>query len=49
MLICIHAAASPANAQAAQFAELKRQLDVVDEDITLVKKHLDEVQGMSFG
>ena len=30
------------------FAELKRQLDVVDADITLVNKRLDEAQGMHF-
>ena len=28
------------------FAELKRQLDVADADITLVNKRLDEAQGM---
>ena len=28
------------------FAELKRQLDVADADITLVNKRLDESQGM---
>ena len=49
MLICTQAAAAPAPARAAQFAELKRQLDVADDDITLVNKRLDEVQGMSFG
>ena len=32
-----------------EFAELKRQLDVADDDITLVNKRLDEAQGMSFG
>ena len=31
-----------------EFAELKRQLDVVDADITLVNKRLDESQGMQF-
>ena len=35
--------------RAAEFAELKRQLDVADEDIMLVNKRLDEAQGMSFG
>ena len=29
-----------------EFAELKRQLDVVDADITLVNKRLDEAYGM---
>ena len=29
-----------------EFAELKRQLDVADADIALVKKRLDEAQGM---
>ena len=29
-----------------EFAELKRQLDVVDADIVLVNKRLDEAQGM---
>ena len=32
--------------RAAQFAELKRQLDVADSDIALVNKRLDESQGM---
>ena len=30
----------------ADFAELKRQLDVVDADITLVNERLDKAQGM---
>ena len=30
------------------FAELKRQLDVADADISLVNKRLDESQGMWF-
>ena len=42
VLIRIQAAAAPANARAAQFAELKQQPDVADEDITLVNKQLDE-------
>ena len=29
-------------------AELKRQLDVADADITLVNKRLDEAQGMLY-
>ena len=36
----------PAADQTADFAELRRQLDVVDADITLVNKRLDEAQGM---
>ena len=32
--------------RSADFAELKRQLDVADADITLVNKRLDEAQGM---
>ena len=32
----------------AEFAELRRQLDVADADIALVNKHLDEAQGMCF-
>ena len=49
MLICTQAAAAPATAWVVEFAELKRQLDVVDDDIMLVNKRLDEAQGMSFG
>ena len=30
----------------AEFAELRRQLDVADADITLVNKRLDEAHGM---
>ena len=44
--MCTQAAAAPAIARAAEFAELKRQLDMADEDITLVNKRLDEAQGM---
>ena len=36
----------PAADQTADFAELRRQLDVADADITLVNKRLDEAQGM---
>ena len=32
--------------RSADFAELKRQLDVADANITLVNKRLDEAQGM---
>ena len=49
LLICTQAAAAPATARAAQFAELKWQLNVADDEITLVNKRLDEVQGMSLG
>ena len=49
MPICTQVAAAPATARAAEFAELKRQLDVADADITLVNQRLDEAQGMSFG
>ena len=31
-----------------EFAEVKRQLDVVDADIAFVNKRLDESQGMQF-
>ena len=30
----------------ADFAKLRRQLEVADDDITLVNKRLDEAQGM---
>ena len=43
---CTQAAVAPAGARAAEFAKLKRQLDVADDDITLVNKRLDEAQGM---
>ena len=36
----------PAADQTADFAELKRQLDVADADIALVNKRLDEAEGM---
>ena len=39
-------AAALADAGAAEFAELKRQHDVADEEITLMNKRLDEAQGM---
>ena len=38
-----------ATARATEVAELKRQLDVVDDDIMLMNKRLNEVQGMSSG
>ena len=49
MLICTQAAAAPATARAVEFAELRWQLDVADDDITLMNKRLYEAQGMSFG
>ena len=39
-------AEGPAAGRTAEFAELRRQLDVADADITLVNKRLDEAQGM---
>ena len=37
-----------AASRTADFAELRRQLDVADADIALVNKRLDEAQGMYF-
>ena len=34
--------------QTAEFAGLRRQLDMADADIVLVNKRLDEAQGMYF-
>ena len=42
----MQAAEGPAADRTADFTELKRQLDVVDADIALVNKRLDEAQGM---
>ena len=42
MQVAEHSVAS----QTDGFAELKRQLDVVDADISIVNKRLDESQGM---
>ena len=42
----MEAAKGPAADRTADFAELKRQLDVADADIMLVNKRLDEAQGM---
>ena len=39
-------AEGPAADRTADFAELKRQLDVADADIALVNKRLDEAQGI---
>jgi len=36
----------PVASRTDEFAELKRQLDVADADITLVNKRLDEAQGI---
>ena len=44
----MQAAEGPVADQTADFAELKRQLDVADADIALVNKRLDEAQGMYF-
>ena len=38
----------PVASRTDEFAELKRQLDVVDADIALVNKRLDESKGMQF-
>ena len=35
-----------ATARATEVADLKQKLDVVDDDITLINKRLDEAQGM---
>ena len=43
---CTQVAAAPYTARAAQFAKLKRQLDVADDDIMLVNKRLDEAHDM---
>ena len=42
-------AEGPVASRTGEFAELKRQLDVADDDITLVNKRLDEAQGMFLG
>ena len=39
---------SPGASRTDGVAELKRQLDVVDEDIALVNRRLDESQGKCF-
>ena len=38
-----------ATAQATEVADLKQKLELVDEDITLINKRLDEAQGMFWG
>ena len=42
----MQAVEGPAADRTIDFAELRRQLDVADADITLVNKQLDEAQGM---
>ena len=42
----MQAAEGPAADRTADFAGPKRQLDMVDADIALVNKRLDEAQGM---
>ena len=44
----MQAAEGPMAGWTAEFAELRRQLDAADADITLVNKRLDEAQGMYF-
>ena len=44
----MQAAKGPVAGRTAGFAELRRQLDAADADITLVNKRLDEAQGMYF-
>ena len=38
-----------ATAQATEVAHLKQKVEVVDDDITLINRWLDEAQGMSLG
>ena len=38
-----------ATAQATEVAHLKQKVDVVDDDITLINRRLDEAQDMSLG
>ena len=38
-----------AAARTAEVADLKRKLDVADDDITLINRRLDEAQGMFWG
>ena len=44
----VQTAKCPAVDRTAEFAELRRQLDVTDADIALVNKRLDEAWGMCF-
>ena len=41
-------AKGPVASRTDEFAELKRQLDMVDVDIALLNRRLDESQGMQF-
>ena len=45
-LLYVQAAEGPAAHRTANFAELRRQLDAPDADITLVTKRLGEAHGM---
>ena len=38
-----------ATAQATEVAHLNQKVDVADDDITLINRRLDKVQGMSLG
>ena len=38
-----------ATARATEVADLKRKLDVANDDITLINSRLDEAQGMFWG
>ena len=40
---------SMATAQATEVADLKQKLEVLDEDISLINRWLDEAQGMCWG
>ena len=42
----VHVAEGPPIDQNAELAELRRQIDVVDTDITLINKRIDESQSM---
>ena len=44
----MQAAEGPVAGWTGEFAELRRQLDAADADITLVNKRLDEAQGTYF-
>ena len=44
--IDVQVAKGPAIDRTAEFVELRRQIDVVDADITLVNERLDESQSM---
>ena len=42
----VHVAKGPAIDRNAELAELRRQIDVVDTDVTLINKRIDESQSM---